>query len=138
MTHPFTCSKVEQAFDLDDAEARQGLLSLRALIFEIAAELPEVGPIKEALRWGQPAYLTPTTKSGTTIRLGVPKNARFGLFVHCQSQVIPEFLATFPAWDRVEGTRAVLFDHPKEVEPMRHGWLIKRALIYHKRPPING
>ena len=138
MTYPFDCAKVEQAFDLEDAEARSGLMALRVLIFDIAAEIPAVGRVEEALRWGQPAYLTPDSKSGSTIRLGVPKAARFGLFVQCQSRLIPEYIATFPAWDRVEGTRAVLFDHPREVEPLRHGWLIKRALTYHIREPIEG
>ncbi|OUS33747.1 hypothetical protein A9Q94_18555 [Rhodobacterales bacterium 56_14_T64] len=138
MKYPFASAKVEKAFDLEDAEARRGLLALRALIFDIAAELPAVGRIEEALRWGQPAYLTPDSKSGSTLRLGVPKGARFGVFVHCQSELIPEYLKTFPAWDRVEGTRAVLFDHPSEVEPLRHGWLIKRALTYHIREPLDG
>lgn len=136
MTYPFANAKVEEAFDLEDSEARRGLLALRALILDTAAELPAVGRVEEALRWGQPAYLTPDSKSGSTLRLGVPKGARFGLFVHCQSRLIPEYLMTFPAWDRVEGTRAVLFDHPDEVEPIRHGWLIKRALTYHIRKQI--
>ncbi len=138
MTYPFACAKVEQAFDLDDAEARRGLLVLRALIFDVAAELPAVGRIEETLRWGQPSYITPESKSGSMLRLGVPKGARFGVFVHCQSQLIPEYLTTFPAWDRVEGTRAVLFDRPSEIEPLRHGWLIKRALTYHIRKPLDG
>lgn len=138
MKYPFASAKVEKAFDLEDVEARRGLLALRALVFDIAAELPAVGRIEEALRWGQPAYLTPDSKSGSTLRLGVPKSARFGVFVHCQSQLIPEYLTTFPAWDRVEGTRAVLFDHSSEVEPLRHGWLIKRALTYHVREPLDG
>jgi len=138
MKYPFASAKVEQAFALDDVEARCGLLALRALILDTAAKLPAVGQIEETLRWGQPAYLTPDSKSGSTLRLGVPKAARFGLFVHCQSQLIPEFITTFPAWDRVEGTRAVLFDHANEVEPLRHGWLIKRALTYHIRKPLDG
>jgi hypothetical protein len=138
MTYPFASAKIEKAFDLEDVEARRGLLALRTLIFNIATELPSVGRVEEALRWGQPAYLTPDSKSGSTLRLGVPKGARFGMFVHCQSRLIPEYLVTFPAWDRVEGTRAVVFDHPDEVEPLRHGWLIKRALTYHIREPIVG
>lgn len=138
MKHPFANAQVEQAFHLDDAEARRGLLVLRSLIFDTAAELPSVGRIEETLRWGQPSYVTPDSKSGSTLRLGVPKGARFGVFVHCQSQLIPEYITTFPAWDRVEGTRAVLFDRPSDIEPLRHGWLIKRALTYHIREPLDG
>ena len=136
MKYPFSSAKIEEAFDLKDEEARLGLLALRELIFDTAAENPAVGRVEEALRWGQPAYLTPDSKSGSTLRLGAPKGAMFAMFVHCQSRLIPEYLMTFPAWDRVEGSRAVLFDHPDEVEPIRHGWLIKRALTYHIREQI--
>ena len=136
MIPPFASPEIEAAFDVPDSQARAGLLVLRQLIFDTAAQTPEAGRIEEALRWGQPSYLTPETKAGSTIRLGIPKGARFALFVHCQSRLIPEFAAAFPAWDRLEGTRAVLFNHPAEVEPIRHGWLIKRALTYRISPPL--
>ena len=136
MMQPFASVRVAAAFNVADPLARVGLLTLRQLILDTAALTPEAGRVEEALRWGQPAYLTPERKSGSTLRLGIPKNARFALFVHCQSQLIPEFITVFPAWDRLEGTRAVLFDDPAEVEPIRHGWLIKRALTYHIRAPL--
>ncbi|WP_264211918.1 DUF1801 domain-containing protein [Leisingera thetidis] len=136
MTPPFASREVEAAFDFPDRQARAGLLALRRLIFDTAAQTPEAGRIEESLRWGQPSYLTPESKTGSTLRLGVPKDARFALFVHCQSRLIPEFAAAFPAWDRFEGTRAVLFNDPRDVEPIRHGWLIRRALTYRIRPPL--
>lgn len=131
MTRSFTSDTVANAFDAIDHQARPGLLALRSLIFEVAAEAPQVGEIEEALRWGQPAYLTPFTKSGTTLRLGVPKAGGFALFVHCQTSLIPDYITAFPGQDRIEGTRAVLFDDPDQIDPMRHGWLIHRALTYH-------
>ncbi|WP_411351862.1 DUF1801 domain-containing protein [Leisingera aquaemixtae] len=136
MIPPFASPDIEAAFDVPDVQARAGLLALRRLIFDTAAQTPEAGRIEEALRWGQPSYLTPETGTGSVIRLGIPKGARFALLVHCQSRLIPEFAAAFPAWDRFEGTRAVLFNNPREVEPVRHGWLIKRALTYRIRPPL--
>ena len=108
-----------------------GLMELRALIFKTAARLPEVGPIEETLKWGQPAYLTPVTKSGSTLRLGVPKTAKFALFAHCQTDIISRFAATFPGFDRIEGNRAVLFDDVNQIDPARHGLLIRHALTYH-------
>lgn len=136
MKPAFATPEIAAAFEVADPLAREGLLRLRQLIFDTAAETPEAGRVEEVLRWGQPSYVTPETKAGSTIRLGVPKGARFALFVHCQSRLIPEFAAAFPAWDRFEGTRAVLFNLPEEVEPIRHGWLIKRALTYKTRPPL--
>ena len=35
--------------------------------------------------------------------------------------------------NRVEGTRAVLFDHVADIDPLRHGWLIEQALTYRLR-----
>lgn len=131
MTPEFASEDVERTFESADREARKGLLTLRALIFESAKALPQAGRVEETLRWGQPAYLTPDTKAGTTLRLGPHKQARFALFVLCQSRVIPDYIAAFPAWDRIDGTRAVLFDCAEEVEPLRHGWLIRHALTYH-------
>ncbi|KIC10390.1 hypothetical protein RA19_11795 [Leisingera sp. ANG-M1] len=136
MQPPFASDQIKAAFDVPDASAQEGLLALRRLIFDTAAQTPEAGRVEEALRWGQPSYLTPERKTGSAIRLGVPKGARFALFVHCQSRLIPEFAAAFPAWDRFEGTRAVLFDDPAEIEPLRHSWLIKRALTYRIRKPL--
>lgn len=133
MRYPFASQQVETAYDLPDSVAREGLLLLREMIFDIAKARPETGQIEETLRWGQPAYLTPQTKSGTTIRLGVHKSARFALFVHCQSRVIPAYLEAYPMWDRVDGTRAVLFDHATEIEPRRHSWLVEQALTYRLR-----
>ncbi len=46
------------------------MLRLRDLIFATAAATPGVGTIDEDLRWGQPAYLTAETQSGTALRLG--------------------------------------------------------------------
>jgi hypothetical protein len=127
MRRPFACDRIAAAFNLADDQARMGLLKLRDLILETAETLPDIGPVGEALRWGQPSYIS---RKGTPLRLGVPKSARFGLFVHCQSRVIPNYIERYPAWDRIDGTRAVLFDRPDQIEPLRHGWLIRHALTY--------
>jgi len=131
VTRAFASDQVAAAFDAIPPAAREGLLSLRSLIFEMADDLPNIGRLEEALRWGQPAYLTPVSKSGTTLRLGVPKSGQFALFVHCQTSLIGDYTTMFPEQDRIEGSRAILFDEADQIDPMRHGWLIRRALTYH-------
>lgn len=125
--------KVADVFDTYDDTAKAGLLQLRRLVFNVAADLPKVGHVAEVLRWGQPSYITPVTKSGSTIRLGVPKAGGFALYAHCQTTLISDFAATFPAWDKIEGNRAVLFKDTNDIDPHRHGLLIKAALTYHLR-----
>ncbi|MDU9004237.1 DUF1801 domain-containing protein [Sedimentitalea todarodis] len=131
MTRPFADTQVEGVFDAFDDTARPGLMGLRDLILDTAASDNRVGEVTEALRWGQPAYLTPVTKSGTTLRIAPHKSASFALYVHCQTTLMSDYTAEFPGRDRIDGKRAVLFGDPSEIDPMRHGWLISRALTYH-------
>lgn len=130
---PFQSAEVEQVFArFPDAE-RAGLLALRRLIFEVAAEIPDVGRLEEALRWGQPAYLTPDTKSGSTIRLGLPKTGGHALYVHCQTTILPDFRSLFPDAFDYEGNRAVLFRPGQSPDDDKLRLLIAAALTYHLR-----
>lgn len=122
---------VAAAFAAFSPPVQPGLRALRALILSVAAETPEAGRLAEELRWGQPAYLTPGTGSGTTLRLGVPKSGGFALFVHCQTSLIAEFQEIAgPDWP-VEGSRAILFDGPGRLGDPALRLLIRRALTYH-------
>ncbi len=129
---PFGDALVASAFAAIEAPARGRLLALRRLIFEVAAATPEVGAIKETLKWGQPAYLTPETGSGSTIRLGIPKSPHHGyaLFVHCSTSLTQQFEAHYPGLFDYEGTRALLFRVEKEIpeNALRH--CIGLALTY--------
>ena len=122
---------VRAAFDALEPEAREALLNLRELVFDVADETPEIGPVEEVLRWGQPSYITPSKKAASTLRLSVPKNGTFAIFAHCQSSVISDYVSLFPDQDRIDGNRAVLFDDVSQIDPKRHGLLIKSALTYH-------
>lgn len=126
---PRAADKVAAVIDGYAPEVKAGVLCLRGLIFEVAEALG-TGPLEEALRWGQPAYLAPR---GSTLRLGPHKAARFALYAHCRSRVIPDYAAAFPGWDRLDGTRAVLFDRVEQVEPERLSQLIGHALRYHEK-----
>ncbi|MEQ8292421.1 MAG: DUF1801 domain-containing protein [Roseovarius sp.] len=122
---------VRDVIDGYPPEARKGVLALRGLILAVASRLPEVGPLDETLKWGQPAYLPRRPRTGTTLRIGLHKEARFALFAPCQITIISTYGETFPAWDRLDGDRAVLFDTPSQVEPERLAHLVRHALTYH-------
>lgn len=127
---PFASPKVAAAFDAFPPDARAGLLQLRDLIFEIGRALHSVPSVTEDLRWGQPAYLTPA-RVGSTLRLGVPKTGGFGIFAHCQTTIISDFANAYPGWDRFDGNRGVLFTDAAQIDPIRHGALIRSGLTYH-------
>lgn len=135
---PFASPQVRAAFDAFPAASRDGLLALRRLIFRTAAETPAVGPLTETLKWGQPAYLTAETKSGSTLRLGVPKSGGIAIFAHCQTTIIPDFRAVFEDAFRYDGNRAVLMESAAPVPEDKLRLLILRALTYHKRSGESG
>ena len=133
MSAPAIPQPVRTVIDTYPVSARSGILVLRHLIYLVAKELPQVGKIEETLRWGQPAYLTTETKAGSTLRLGLHKQARFALFAHCQTRIIADYAQAFPGWDRIDGNRAVLFDDKAQIEPERLSHLIRHALTYHMK-----
>jgi hypothetical protein len=131
MTHPAMPAPVCDVINSYPAPVRDGVLRLRSVIMGVAKGLPEIGPLEEALRWGQPAYLTPQTGAGSTLRLGPHKQASFAIFAHCRTTIIASYAQAFPGWDRLDGNRAVLFDDLDQIEPERLTHLIRHALTYH-------
>ena len=130
---PFEDPAVEAAFAAFPAPARRGLLTLRGLIFETAAATPGVGALEETLKWGQPAYLTPETGSGSTIRLGRPKQGGFALYTHCQTRIILDFRGLFPDDFVYEGNRAVRFEDGAALPLDKLRLLVRSALTYRLR-----
>ena len=125
-----TAPDVRDAFAAFAPGVRAGLLNLRRLILEVAAETEGAQPVEETTRWGQPAYIAPR---GMTLRLGMPKSGGFALFVTCTTSLIEEFRAVAGASFRFEGTRAVLFDEGEEINEAALAVLIARALTYHRK-----
>ncbi len=122
---------VARAFDGFPAGARAASMDLRDLIFETAGETAAVGAIVETLKWGQPSYLPAESRSGTTVRLGVPKDGGLALYVHCQTTLVADFRSSFPTGLRYEGTRAIRIDpaDPPDRELVRR--FVRAALTYH-------
>ena len=61
--------KVSAVFDSYPQNVRTRLFFLRQLIFDEAASIEGIKEIEETLKWGEPSYLTPKSKSGSTIRI---------------------------------------------------------------------
>lgn len=128
---PFADPAVRSAFDAFPDAARVPLLSLRDLIFDVAERTECVGRLEETLKWGQPSYLTVETKSGSTIRLGAPKDGGVAVYAHCRTTIISDFRSLFPDEFRYEGNRAVLLSEDGDLRVDALTLLIKSALTYH-------
>ena len=55
---------VAAAFAAFPEHVRARLLEARDLIFATAASMEGVGPLKETLKWGEPAYLSSDAQEG--------------------------------------------------------------------------
>jgi hypothetical protein len=131
----FSDTAVAAVFSGFPAPIRQQLLMLRKLILETAAATEGVGPIEECLKWGEPAYLTAVTKSGSTIRLGWNKKVpqQYAMYFNCKTNLIESFRTAFANDFKFAGNRALIFElgETPPLEPLR--LCVRSALTYHQQ-----
>jgi len=127
----FQDPRVEAVYAAWPDAVRERVLDLRRLVFELADEL-ECGPIEESLRWGEPAYLTSVSRSGTTVRFDSkdPASGTYALYVHCQTDLVSRWRERHGDVLTCEGSRAVVFhvDQQPPEEVLRD--CIASALTY--------
>jgi Domain of unknown function (DU1801) len=113
---------------------RRMLLELRQLILDTAKNTAGTGKLTEALRWGQPSYLTLETGSGSTIRLGTAKDAgKIALYFHCQSGLIDTFRQLYEGQLTFAGKRCIMFDTAGELPAKIVTHCVALALTHHIR-----
>ena len=122
---------VAAAFNSFSKNGRAVLLKLRSLIYQTAASNLSVGALTETLKWGQPAYLTEASKSGSTLRLG--EQAAHGvIYLNCKTTLVEHMRDIYPDTFTYQGLRAVKFalDQPLPNDALVH--CIEMALTYHR------
>jgi hypothetical protein len=114
---------------------RARLFQVRDLIFETAASIEDVGPLTETLKWGEPAYLTEATGSGSTIRLGRLRSAQrqCAVLFNCRTTLVDDFRDQFPDAFAYEKNRAILLDPGKPLPEAPLSACLVMALTYHRR-----
>src|SRR5215813_6364281 len=125
---------VDAAFDACSAPVKTKLLALRRLILDTARSTKGVGRIEEALKWGEPSYLTAETGSGSTIRIDRVKSAdnQVAVFFHCQTDLVDTFRELYPKLS-YSGNRAILLDADKKLPEAELRHCVALALTYHLR-----
>jgi hypothetical protein len=131
---PFENAAVAQAFDAYPPKMRRKLLVLRQLIFDTAAITDGVGEIEETLKWGEPAYLTSQSKSGSTIRIAWKEShpTQYSMFFHCQTNLVETFRTVFSGDFKFEGNRRLFFEENDAVPQDALAFCIAAALTYHR------
>ncbi|NQV98613.1 MAG: DUF1801 domain-containing protein [Rhodospirillales bacterium] len=137
---PFPSAEVQTVFEAFPQPLKSRLMELRQRIFEVAASDPSIGPLLETLKWGQPGYLTPQTRSGTTLRIGPVKSAAgcYGLFVHCQTRLIADYRELYGNCLTFDGKRCIVFDPEQAPDAGVVDHCIRLALTYHLRKRKEG
>jgi len=132
----FKNSDVAKVFGAYPEPIKAKLLFVRQLIFDTAAETTGVGPLEECLKWGEPAYLTSTSHSGTTIRIDQKKSgpAHFAVYFNCRTTLVDTFRSLFPDIFTFEGQRSIVFDIGDEIPVNELRACITMALTYHLSP----
>ena len=101
---------IESVFDGYPMPERKALLRMRELIFKTAKQTKGVGPLTEALRWGQPSYITEQTGAGSFVRMDCFDDDKFALFFHCQTTLVETFRHMFPDTFIYSKNRAIVID----------------------------
>jgi hypothetical protein len=124
---------VDAVFDAYPKPLKAKLLALRRLIFDTAKATKGVGALQETLKWGQPSYLTPETKSGSTIRIDQVKSAsgQYAVYFHCQTNLVETFRELYPKEFSYGGNRSILLNAKGEVPEAALRHCVALALTYH-------
>jgi hypothetical protein len=126
--------QVEAVLNTYPMEFKTRLLNLRQLILKTAAAIESVGEIDETLKWGEPSYLTPKSKSGSTIRIAwkKAKKDQYSIFFKCTADLIPAFKQRFPNKFRFGGNRSIDFRLDDKIPEKELKQCIALALTYHR------
>jgi Domain of unknown function (DU1801) len=125
---------IDAVFEAYPPPVKARLLALRRLIFDTAKTTDGVGALEEALKWGQPSYLTTESKSGSTVRIDQLKNEADGyaVYFHCQTDLVETFRELYPEL-RYGGNRAILLDAGEKLPEAALRHCIALALTHHAR-----
>ena len=126
--------EVKAVFESYPHELKVKLLFLRQLILDTAASIENVGEIEETLKWGEPSYLTPKSKSGSTIRIAwkESKKEKYSMYFKCTANLVPAFKEKYPRKFKFGGNRSIDFNIHDEVPIKELKHCIALALTYHR------
>jgi len=125
--------EVAAVFNLYPKKIKSKLLFLRRLIYETATSIEGVGEIEEALKWGEASYLTPKSKSGSTIRIAWKESQKeqYSIFFKCTANLVPAFKEKFPQKFNFGGNRSIDFNLNDDIPVKELKQCIALALTYH-------
>lgn len=106
---------------------------IRQLIYNIATDIKEIGPIEETLKWGEPSYLTSQSQSGSTIRVAWKSTCpeHYGIYFNCKTTLVDTFRTLYPKSFTYEKNRAIILHKNDDINNDELLHCITMALTYH-------
>jgi Domain of unknown function (DU1801) len=135
---PITSPAVAKVFKAYPPNMRRKLLALRELILRTAATTEGVGELDETLKWGEPAYLTTESGSGSTVRINwtASKPNEYAMYFNCQTTLVETFKSLFPREFSYEGNRAIVFKESEPIPKDALAFCVAVALTYHRKGKV--
>ncbi|HLB42322.1 MAG TPA: DUF1801 domain-containing protein [Gammaproteobacteria bacterium] len=128
----FQNDDVREKFNSYPKNIKQKLLFLRQLIFDIASRTTSIGELEETLKWGEPSYLTPKTKSGSTVRIDWKKSTphQYAVYFNCKTTLVDTFKEMYGGTFRYGGNRSIIFEVSEKIPVNELTGCIAMALTY--------
>lgn len=122
---------VADTFKSYPEDMRRKLMFLRQLVIDVVSDTPDIGDLKETLKWGEPSYLV---KGGSTVRIGLKKSRPeyYAMYFNCNTKLVDTFKEIYPESFNFEGNRAIVFHRDDSVPSQALKHCVALALQYHK------
>lgn len=111
------------------ANIRDRLLQIREIVYQVANEREEIGPLTEALKWSQPSFLTEVSSSGTTVRIDRHTDNEVAIFFHCQTTLVETFRDLLPELNYLKN-RAIILNVNEPLPSSEIKMCLEMALTY--------
>ncbi len=126
-------AEVAEVFKSYPTAMQTKLMALRQLIFDTALATNGVGALEETLKWGEPAYVTLQSKSGSTIRIDWKESQpdQYAMYFNCQTSLVETFRTLFSTEFKYEGNRSIVFHADDNIPVKALSECVAMALTYH-------
>ena len=124
-------AQIVEKYNACPAHIREKLLFLRKLVFETASEINDAIDVKEALKWGEPSFLTQT---GSTLRLDWKPSRpdQYAMYFNCKTKLVDTFKELYGEVFKFEGNHAIVFDENDIIPVVELKHCIALSLTYHR------
>lgn len=106
---------------------------LKALICKVAADTPEIGPLKESVKWGEQSFTPVKSNVGSSVRIQPRADGAAALMFICHTNLVEEFRGLYPDALKYEGNRAIVLSGEDEPARGALSHCIALALTYKLR-----